>query len=106
MSDVPATRIVLLVGRRADIIDDVRRHLDISGVQLIGATSIDHVRSALAQTNIDHVIMGAGIDLETRLQIVREIFQSSDTTTVHMKDRATGPDGFLSFIASLLGALT
>ena len=67
----PSTRTVLLPGRRGFVMDDVARQLDIPGVQLIGGTGIDDVRSAFAQTNIDHVIMGAGIDLETRLQIIR-----------------------------------
>jgi hypothetical protein len=74
-------------------------------VRLIGGTNLDDVQAAFAQTRIDHVIMGAGIDLEARLEIIREIFQRSDTTTVHMKDRATGPDGFLPFIAAVLRGL-
>src|ERR687883_405977 len=68
-------------------------------------TSIEDVRSAFAQTDIDHVIMGAGLELETRLQIVREVFQSSDKTSVHMKDRVTGPQGFLPFVQSVLRGL-
>ena len=63
------------------------------------------MRSAFAQADIDHVIMGAGLDLETRLEIVREIFLTSDTTTVHMKDFASGPDGFLPFVRSVLTGL-
>jgi hypothetical protein len=39
--------------------------------------------------------MGAGLDLEARLEIVREIFLASDKTTVHLKDFTSGPDGFL-----------
>jgi hypothetical protein len=39
--------------------------------------------------------MGAGIDLDARPGIVREIFGSSDATTVHMKDHLSGPQGFL-----------
>ena len=45
------------------------------------------MRDALARGTVDHVIMGAGIDLETRLAIVREVFEHSDHTTVHLKDR-------------------
>ena len=50
--------------------------------------------------------MGAGIDLETRLAIVREIFRSSDTTTVHMKDRASGREAFLPFARSVMHGLS
>jgi len=42
---------------------------------------------------MDKVIVGAGIDLETRLQIVRHIFESSDSTTVHLT---------LPFVTSIL----
>ena len=101
----PTTRNVLLLGRRQVVNDNVTRQLDIPGVQLISGTGIDDVRSAFARADVDHVIIGAGIDLETRLQIVREIFQSSDATTVHMKDRRTGADGFLPFIRSVLRGL-
>ena len=61
------------------------------------------MRSAFADADIDHVIMGAALDLETRLEIVREIFLASDRTTVHLKDVASGPDGFLPFVRSVLG---
>jgi hypothetical protein len=49
--------------------------------------------------------MGAGVDLDVRLQIIREIFQLSDKTTVHMKDFATGSAGFLPFVRSVLTGL-
>jgi hypothetical protein len=105
MNEHATFRTVLLVGRRAAVIDDARRRLDPSNLRLMGATGLDEVRSAFARTRVDHVIMGAGIDLETRLQIVRHVFRSSDSTTVHMKDRAGGPDGFLPFIAAVLRGL-
>jgi hypothetical protein len=96
---------VLLLGRRGVVVDDVQRRLGISDVQLIGGTAIDDVRVAFARANVDHVIMGAGIDLETRLQIIREIYQLSDQTTVHLKDRVSGPEGFLPFIRAVLRGL-
>jgi hypothetical protein len=99
------TKTVLLVGRRQSVIDDVTGQLHLPRIQLLGGTDIDAVRNTFTQTSVDHVIMGAGIDLDTRLEIIRQIFQTSDTTTVHMKDRATGPDSFLPFIASVLRGL-
>ena len=103
----PSTRTVLILGRRHSVVDDAEHQLelDLPGIHLLEGISIDDVRSAFAQTKIDHVIMGAGIDLEARLQIIREIFQTSDTTSVHMKDRASGPQGFLPFIRSVLRGL-
>lgn len=96
---------VLLLGLTSAVIDDARDHLDMPDLRLFTGTGIDDVRSAFAQARIDHVIMGAGIDLETRLAIVREVFQTSDVTTVHMKDRASGKEAFLPFARSVLHVL-
>jgi AICAR transformylase/IMP cyclohydrolase PurH len=99
------TRSVLLLGRLSVVVEDVQQQLRMPDVQLFGATGLDEVRSAFAQADIDHVIMGAGLGLETRLEIVREIFLTSDKTTVHMKDFASGSDGFLPFVRSVLTGL-
>jgi hypothetical protein len=100
------TRKVLLLGRTTIVVDDVREQLRMPDIHLFAGTGIDDVRSAFAQGGVDHVIMGAGIELETRLQIVREIFGSSETTTVHMKDHLSGSAGFLPFVRSVLGGLS
>ena len=101
------TKTVLILGRRHSVVDDAQRQLelDLPDTHLLEGISIEDARSAFAQTKIDHVIMGAGIDLDTRLEIVREVFQTSDTTSVHMKDRASGPEGFLPFIRAVLRGL-
>lgn len=108
------TKNILVLGRMRDVLDDVLQQLESADIQLFGGTSIEDVRSAFAQANIDHVFIGAGFDLETRLEMVREIFQLSDTTTVHMhkrasrvqgKDRASRVQGILLFIRSVLRGL-
>ena len=99
------TRNVLRLGRLGVVVEDARRQLRMPDVRLSVATGLDEVRSAFADADIDHVIMGAGLDLETRLEIVREIFLASETTTVHLKDFASGPDGFLPFVRSVLAGL-
>lgn len=96
---------VLLLGRTRFVIDDVKYHLRMPGLRLFGGTGIDDVRDAFAHADIDRVIMGAGIDLETRLEIVREVFLSSAKTTIHMKDHVSGPQNFLPFVESLLRGL-
>ncbi|MGV1010339.1 MAG: hypothetical protein ACOYBY_17355 [Dermatophilaceae bacterium] len=106
MTEATPAATVLIVGRRREVIDELTRQLQVARVRLIGATSLGDVRATFARTSVDHVIMGAGIDLEDRLAIIRDIFRTSDTTTVHLKDRASGPDGFLPFVANILGALT
>jgi hypothetical protein len=98
-------RNVLLLGRLGVVVEDAQRQLRLPDVQLHVATGVDEVRAAFAHAGIDHVIMGAGLDLETRLEIVREVFRASDTTTVHLKDVASGPEGFLPFVRSVLAGL-
>jgi hypothetical protein len=49
--------------------------------------------------------MGAGIDIHASLEIVREVFKLSGTTTVHLKDAESGPKGFWPFVKSVLEGL-
>jgi hypothetical protein len=74
-------------------------------VDVYGGGSIEDMRATFAQTHIDHVIMGGGLPLEVRLAIVREVFQLSDSTTVHMKDITSGPEGFFPFVRAVLRGL-
>ena len=96
---------VLLPGRTCIVLDDVEAGLDVRDVSLFAGTSLDDVVTAMSEQPIHHVIMGAGIDLDTRLAIVRHIFETSTSTTVHMKDRDSGPAGMLPFVNGLLTGL-
>ncbi len=87
------------------MVEEAQQQLEMPHLHLIGGSGADDVRSAFAQAGLDHVIMGAGMDLETRLEIVQEVFRSSDRTTVHMKDAVSGPQGFLPFVRSVLRGL-
>ena len=58
---------VLLLGRTGIVLDDVRDHLDIKDLKLYSGTNLDDVRDVFEAESVDMVIMGAGIDLETRL---------------------------------------
>jgi hypothetical protein len=96
------TKRILLLGVMAAVLEDVQQQLQKPDIELLSGTGVDDVRSAFGQGDIDHVIVGGGIDLETRLEMVREVFQSSDRATVHMKDQMSGPEGFLPFVRSVL----
>lgn len=92
---------ILLVGRTPSVIDDVIDHLESQDFNfLIGSTPKDVV-DAFSKNSIDHVILGGGIDLDQRLEIVRSIFLSSNSTTVHMNS-PSGPESFLPFVRSVL----
>ncbi|HEX9658114.1 MAG TPA: hypothetical protein VGB89_14500 [Bacteroidota bacterium] len=95
-------RHVLLVGRKESIIENVKKNLHAKDVTLHGGTSIHDVREVLEKEKIDLVIMGAGLDMETRCEMVKIIFSMSNSTTVHMKDEASGPEGMLPFVRSIL----
>ena len=97
--------VLLLSLGGAGVISDAKRLSTDADVELFGGSSLEDARAAFARTKIDHVIVGAGIDLETRLEIVREIFQLSTETTVHLKDRISGKEGFLPFIEAVLDGL-
>ena len=97
---------ILIVGRLQSNIPAVTE-IGVKDIELFSATNLEEVKSAFAKSNnqIDIVITGAGIDLEVRLEIVRYVFTTSSETSVHMKDRATGPEGFLPFIKDVLRGL-
>jgi hypothetical protein len=95
---------ILLIGRTQAVIDDVVAQLQVPGIQLFGGTGIETVRSAFAGEEIDHVILGGGLDLETRLEIVQEVFHLSNSTTVHMNS-PSGPQSFLPFVRAVLNGL-
>ena len=96
---------VLLLGRTGIVLDDVKEQLDVSDVELFAGTSLDDVREAFEANQIDTVVMGAGLDLELRVRIIEAIFDASQTTTVHMKDFASGPGGMLPFVNGILKGL-
>jgi hypothetical protein len=96
---------VLILGRTRAVVDDVLARVARDGVRLAGGTGVDDVRAAFAGGRVDHVVMGAGLDLDVRLDIVRAVFATSDATTVHMKDVASGPAGFRPFVEAIVDAL-
>ncbi len=97
---------ILLLGRTGAVLDAVRPGVDIVGVTLHAGTTLDDVRRIFASERIDTVIMGAGIDLALRLEIVEFVFGESTATTVHMKDKDSGPEGMKSFVNGILGGLS
>ncbi|MDE2430125.1 MAG: hypothetical protein KGM99_15485 [Burkholderiales bacterium] len=96
---------VLILGKKGIVVDDIQNHLQMQNVELFGGTGIEDVRSVFSEQKIDHVIMGAGIELDKRLQIIKEIYERSESTTVHMKDFASGPNGMLPFVRAVITGL-
>ena len=97
---------ILLVGKQLTSVPPLNQ-LNIKDVQYFAAPNLKTAQQVFEKNNnaIDIVIMGAGIELEKRLEVVRYVFNSSNTTTVHMKDWETGPEGFVPFINRVLAGL-
>lgn len=95
----------LLLGRKGMVIEQVKEDIDARGINLFGGTNLEEVQHLFDQHNIDVVIMGAGIDLNDRLEIIQFIFEHSKSTTVHMKDWDSGPAGMLPFVNAILNGL-
>ncbi len=87
------------------IVDDVKNSIDNRNINLFGGTNLEDVKKAFGEQEIHTVIMGAGIDLDTRLEIIRYIFEASKGTTVHMKDWNSGPVGMLPFVNGVLNGI-
>jgi|AP95_1055475.scaffolds.fasta_scaffold92212_2 hypothetical protein len=98
---------ILLIGRLGINIPNLQTGIENKNINLFSGTNLEEVKDAFNQNDnqIDSVIMGAGIDLNVRLDIIRYIFETSQSTTVHMKDWESGPKGMLPFVNSILNEL-
>jgi len=87
------------------LVENFRRELGQEDVELVAGTDLEGLRAGFADTDVDHVILGGGLDIATRADAVREVFRLSDRATVHMKDQLSGPEGFVPFARALLRGL-
>ncbi|MFT4661471.1 MAG: hypothetical protein ACI8XB_001748 [Patiriisocius sp.] len=95
----------LLLGRKETIVESVKEGIENREIKLFGGTSLQDVKDMLIQNEIDIVIMGAGIDIAVRLDIIRYIYETSNSTSVHMKDWDSGPAGMLPFVNAALNGV-
>ena len=85
------SKTILLLGRKGIVVEDAKALINDPNIEIYGGTCIEDVRSTFDKNKIDHVFMGAGIEIEKRLEIVREIYHLS-----------SGPHGLLPFVKALL----
>jgi len=91
--------VVLLIGKLPNVIGDVARQLDHLPIQWLGAHDQDEVRRQLdAESRIVCAIMGAGLDDRVRGEMVGIIAARRPDICIHLKDRASGPDGLVPFV--------
>lgn len=91
--------VVLLIGRLPHVIGNVARELDHLPIEWLGAH--DHaevVRQLENEPRISCVIMGAGLDDSVRGDLIGVIASLRPDVCIHLKDRASGPDGLVPFV--------
>lgn len=94
--------VVLLVARMPNV-HEVAEKLDHLPIQWLGAH--DHaevVRQIETEPRIECVIMGAGLDDRTRGDLVGLIAQLRPDICMHLKDRASGPQGLVPFVQEIV----
>jgi DNA-binding NtrC family response regulator len=96
---------ILVIGRQPQILSAAKTHLDLPDVRVHGATTASRVTAVMQSQPIAHVFMGPALPIETRLAIVKAVFEESDTTCVHLKDFSRGPEGALDFIRGIVRGL-
>ena len=97
-----STRKVILMGKLQSNLEKGLTLITVPDIEFILCTSLDALADALTQPGVDTVITGAGLDLHIRLAAIEMIFQESDSISVHMKDFASGPEGFGPFANRVL----
>ncbi|MGN6167637.1 MAG: hypothetical protein ACTHQQ_05650 [Solirubrobacteraceae bacterium] len=96
---------LLILGLRPDLVESFRRELGQGDLELLTGSDLDGLRAAFVDEDVDHIILGGGLDIATRADAVREVFRLSDKATVHMKDQLSGPEGFVPFARAVLRGL-
>lgn len=97
--------IVLLIGKLPHVIGDVARQLDHLPIQWLGAhDQPEVVRQLETEPRISCVIMGAGLDDQIRGDLIGIIAALRPDICIHLKDRASGPEGLVPFVESVVRA--
>ena len=105
-----AKKAILILGRKSFNIKNVETTINNPDITCYTGTNIDDVKQTFTNLKkqdktIEHIFIGAGLDIDKRLEIIKYIFATSEATTVHLKDRTTGPKGMLPFVKATLEGL-
>ena len=91
--------VVLLVGRLPNVIANVARQLEDLPIQWLGAHDrAEVIRQLEAEPRIACVIIGAGLDDDIRGELIGVIASRRPDICIHLKDRASGPEGMAPFV--------
>lgn len=97
--------VVLLIGKLPHVIGNVARQLDHLPIQWLGAhDQPEVVRQLESEPRIACAIMGAGLDDQIRGDLIGIIAALRPDICIHLKDRASGPDGLVPFVETVVRA--
>lgn len=102
---VAAPKKCILLGLKKSVLDDAIEKIPDPSFELIGCLSIDEMKAVLEETEIDHVFIGAGLDLDIRINAARTVLETSQVTQVHLKNYSAGPQGYVPFIRTILAGV-
>ncbi|MEX0301998.1 MAG: hypothetical protein AB3N24_06200 [Leisingera sp.] len=95
--------VVLLIGKLPHVIGDVAEQLDHLPIQWLGAhDQPEVVRQLETEPRIECVIMGAGLDDQTRGDLIGIIAALRPDVCIHLKDRSSGPEGLVPFVEQVV----
>lgn len=95
----------ILLGLKKSVIDDAIEQLSDPAFELIGCLSIEEMKAVLEKNQIAHVFIGAGLDIDIRIDAARTILETSLATEVHLKSYSAGPQGYVPFIKTILAGV-
>lgn len=95
----------ILLGLKKSVLDDAIEKIPDPAFELIGCLSIDEMKAVLEKTDIDHVFIGAGLDIDIRINATRTVLETSQVTQVHLKNFSAGPQGYVPFIRTILAGV-
>ena len=97
--------VVLLVGRLPGITDRMEAALHDLPVEWLGASNRDEVVNQLeAEPAICCVVVGGTLDDATRGSIAATVAERRPDLSVHLKERASGPEGMPDFVRKVVEA--
>jgi len=97
--------VVLLIGRLPAVIGNIARELEEMPIRWLGAHNRDEViRQLDTEPDIACVVMGAGLDDAIRGELIGLIASRRPDVTIHLKDRASGPEGMTPFVRKVAEA--
>lgn len=108
MSAAKPTKCILL-GLKRSVLDDTISILEQSypspDFEYVTCQSVEEMKTALTEQEIDHVFIGAGLDISIRMEATKTVLDNSLVTQVHLKNFSAGPTGYTPFIKQILAGI-